>query len=113
VGCGGVNRSNTEAVSRAFLSAYYGQDMERAMELASEATCEELQMVIDTWTNEGITPEEAREMAMPVIIEIHGARIDGDTAYCSYTICIDRNDANAMPETLLLVQENKVWKADF
>ncbi len=113
VSCGGLDRSNPESVAEAFLDAYYGQDLGRAMELATERTNEELRMVVDAWAYEGITAEAARQSAAPFLLEIHGTRLDGDTAYCDYTIRSDRDDANAMPEMLRLVRKNNVWEADF
>ena len=110
--CSGSN--NPERIARAFLEAYYGNDLYAARDLAVPDTRQEIGETILQLEEQGITLKEMKAMAKPVIIEIEGVIANnGKMAVCAYKLKNAPDDANAMMETLLLHYTEEGWRVAF
>ena len=112
-GCRSTN-GDPERVAERFLEAYYAQDLEKAAAFADEATRSNLEVMLEKWREEGITPAQMQADAQPVIIEVEGIIAnDGERAVCTYKVLTSPDDANALMESLLLINTGRGWKAVF
>lgn len=106
VGCS--SDAQTEKSAKMFLENYYGQDFKEAKKYASQKTVAEIDDILNS---SDISLEPLADSERP-IIEIKDILINGDTAYCRFILSKESEDASAMSETLVLVQENGQWRAE-
>jgi len=112
-GCG-TKQSAPEKVAWGFLHAYYANDYEDALQYADEATRAEISETLELLRQEGVTVQEMKAAAQPVIIEVEGIIAnDGYQAVCAYKLKNSPDDYNAMMETLLLNKTDEGWKVTF
>ena len=97
-----------------FLHAYYTNDYEGALQYADEETYADLSDALEQMRADGVTNEDMKSAARPVIIEVEGIIAnDGYQAVCAYKLKNSQNDYSAMMETLLLNKTEEGWKAAF
>ncbi|MCD8186286.1 MAG: hypothetical protein LUD68_07490 [Rikenellaceae bacterium] len=107
-------KNDPEKVAWGFLHAYYANDYQGALNYADQATRYDLQTTLEELYAQGITDEQMKKMARPVIIEIQGIIAnDGQRAVCAYKLKNSPDDYNALMETILLSNTEEGWKVSF
>lgn len=110
----GCSSSNQQArIAEKFLTAYFGYDLQQAIELADDDTRAELEGMKAQLEADNLKPEDLRANGEKVIIEINNVLVDGDSAICNYTVKMSPDDANAMTNNLILVKKEGTWKVNF
>ena len=103
-----------EKVAWGFLHAYYTNDYAGALSYADPQTKADLESTLEQMREAGITAEDMRAAARPVIIEVEGIIAnDGYRAVCAYKLKNSPDDYSALMETLLLTKTDDGWKVTF
>lgn len=102
VGC--EKQDEIQIVTKKFLMGYYAYDFKSIYDISSSETLSKLKD-IESRTGELMGSIEVDTSQ----VIIHEYYIDGDHAYCRYTIKQDKDDTNAMSENLKLIKKDNKW----
>lgn len=102
LGCS--QRSEIEKTSKKYLEGFYSHDFKSLYDISTDSTLTTIKE-IESRTRGLI---DLDEVAVPEVI-IHEYYIEGDTAYCRYTLMQDDDDTNAISENLMLIKKDNKW----
>lgn len=102
------SRSEVEMTAEKYLEGYYSYDFESIYDICSDST---LKAVKDIESRvRGLV--DLSQIAVPEVV-VHEYYLQGDTAYCRYTLKQDKDDINAMSENLMLIKKDDKWLVEY